>query len=72
MQRSITETMTNDELLLKLIERIKNQIRGLDKEWKAEETKQGFDRDEFDRGYLMGMKSVLLTVEFAQDGSIPL
>jgi hypothetical protein len=64
--------MTNDELLLKLIERIKKQIQGLDEEFAAEETEQGFDRDEFDNGYLMGMKSVLLTVEFAQDGSIPI
>jgi hypothetical protein len=64
--------MTNDELLLKLIERIKKQIQGLDEEFEAEEKEQGFDRDAFDRGYLMGMKSVLLTVEFAQDGSIPI
>ena len=64
--------MTNDELLLKLIERINNSIKGLDKELKAEEIKQGFDRDEFDKGYLAGMESVLLTVKLAQDGSIPL
>ena len=64
--------MTNDELLLKLIERINNSIKGLDKELKAEKIKQGFDRDEFDKGYLAGMESVLLTVKLAQDGSIPL
>jgi len=64
--------MTNEELLLKLIERIKKQIQGLDEEFAEEETEQGFERDDFDKGYLMGMKSVLLTVEFAQDGSIPI
>lgn len=64
--------MTNDELLLKLIERIKKQMQDFDTELQEEEREQGFDRDEFDKGYLGGMQSVLLTVEFAQDGSIPI
>jgi hypothetical protein len=64
--------MTNDEILLKLIERIEKHIQGLDEEFAAEETEKGFERDEFDNGYLMGMKSVLLTVKLAQDGSLPL
>jgi hypothetical protein len=64
--------MTNEELLLKLIERIKKQIQDFDTELQEEETEQGFERDDFDKGYLGGMESILLTVKFAQDGSIPI
>jgi hypothetical protein len=64
--------MTNEELLLKLIEQIKSQIRGLDEEFEQEELEQGFDRDDFDKGYLAGMQSVLLTVKLVQDGSVDL
>lgn len=63
--------MTNDELLIKLIERVKNQIKDLDEEFSTEETEQGFERDDFDKGYLAGMETILLTIELAQDGSIP-
>jgi hypothetical protein len=64
--------MTNEELLLKLIEQIKSQIQGLDEEFEQEELEQGFDRDDFDKGYLAGMQSVLLTVKLIQDGSVDL
>jgi hypothetical protein len=64
--------MTNDELLLKLIEEIKEQIQGLEEEFEQEELEQGFDRDDFDKGYLAGMQSVLLTVKLIQDGSVEL
>jgi hypothetical protein len=64
--------MTNDELLLKLIEEIKEQIQGLEGEFEQEELEQGFDRDDFDKGYLAGMQSVLLTVKLIQDGSVDL
>lgn len=64
--------MTNEELLLKLIEEIKEQIQGLDEEFEQEETEQGFERDDFDKGYLAGMESVLLTVKLVQEGSVDL
>jgi hypothetical protein len=64
--------MTNDELLIKLTEQIKKQIRGLEEEFEAEELAEGFDRDEFDKGYLAGMQAVLLEVKLVQDGSIEL
>jgi hypothetical protein len=64
--------MTNDELLLKLIEQIKKQIIGLEEEFEEEELAEGFDRDEFDKGYLAGMQAVLLEVKLVQDGSIEL
>jgi hypothetical protein len=64
--------MTNEELLIKLTEQIKKQIRGLEEEFEAEELAEGFDRDEFDKGYLAGMQAVLLEVKLVQDGSIEL
>ena len=64
--------MTNDELLLKLIEQIKRQIRGLEEEFEKEELAEDFERDEFDKGYLAGMRTILLEVKLVQEGSIPL
>lgn len=64
--------MTNEELLIALVERVRKQIRGLEEEFEAEELAEGFDRDDFDKGYLAGMESVLLTIKLAQDGSIDL
>ena len=64
--------MTNEELLIALVERVKKQITGLEEEFEAEELAEGFDRDEFDKGYLAGMQAVLLEVKLVQDGSIDL
>ena len=64
--------MTNDELLLKVIERIQKGMQGVEEQFLINELESGDERDDFDKGYLAGMKSVLFTVKFIQDGSVDL
>ena len=64
--------MTNDELLLKVIERIQKGMQGVEEQFEINELESGDERDDFDKGYLAGMKSVLFTVKFIQDGSVDL
>ena len=64
--------MTNDELLLKLIASIKQKIQNVDEELEEQETQFDEERDDFDSGYLAGMKSVLIAIEFIQDGTTEL
>ena len=64
--------MTNDELLLKLIASIKQKIQNVDEELEEQETQFDEERDDFGSGYLAGMKSVLIAIEFIQDGTTEL
>jgi hypothetical protein len=64
--------MTNDELLLKLIERIKNHLEDTQKDLEEEVEQDGDLLDDFDKGWINGIESCIALLEWIQEGDIDL
>jgi hypothetical protein len=64
--------MTNDELLQKLHARFKEGLETLIQDLEEEETRYDEERDEFDAGYVAGLRFVVEQIASIQDGSIEL
>jgi hypothetical protein len=64
--------MTNDELLQKLHARFKEGLETLIQDLEEQETEYGEDRDEFDAGYVAGLRFVVEQIASIQDGRIEL
>jgi hypothetical protein len=64
--------MTNDELLQKLHAYLQLNLDTLIQDLEEQETEYGEDRDEFDAGYVAGLRFVVEQIASIQDGSIEL
>jgi hypothetical protein len=64
--------MTNDELLQKLHAHLQLNLDTLIQDLEEQETEYGEDRDEFDAGYVAGLRFVVEQIASIQDGSIEL
>jgi|688.fasta_scaffold208911_7 hypothetical protein len=64
--------MTNDELLQKLHAHLQLNLDTLIQDLEEQETEYGEDRDEFDSGYVAGLKFAITRIEFIQDGTTEL
>lgn len=64
--------MTNDELLQKLHAHLQLNLDTLIQDLEEQETEYDEDRDEFDAGYVAGLRFVVEQIASIQDGSIEL
>jgi hypothetical protein len=64
--------MTNDELLQKLHALFSEGLDTLIQDLEEQETEYGEDRDEFDSGYVAGLRFVIKQIGYVQDGSVEL
>jgi hypothetical protein len=64
--------MTNDELLQKLHAYLQLNLDTLIQDLEEQETEYDEERDEFDAGYVAGLRFVVEQIASIQDGSIEL
>jgi hypothetical protein len=64
--------MTNDELLQKLHALFSEGLDTLIQDLEEQEKEYGEDRDEFDSGYVAGLRFATKQIGYVQDGSVEL
>jgi hypothetical protein len=64
--------MTNDELLQKLLSRLKLDLDGLILDTEQQNAEYEEDTDDYTEGYIAGVKYVINVIGFVQDKTISL